>query len=59
MKKKHYILLLLIISFSKSFSQNPFYYYFNQKIYLTLDKTSLNITVDQNFSKSMKSVGYY
>lgn len=45
-------LLLLIIPFFTQ-AQNDYYYHYDEKIYLDLDKSSINIFVDDNFEKSV------
>lgn len=52
MKIKIYISLLLIMFGSLGLKgQTDYYYYNGQKVYLTLDKSQLNITTTENFQK--------
>ena len=51
MKIKYYISFLFLLTFLCVNAQSNYYYYYNgEKVYLTLDKSRLNIITNNNFS---------
>jgi serine protease len=59
MKIKYYISFLFLLTFLFSNAQSNYYYYYKgEKVFLTLDKKSLSISVLQNFQKpSLNNIG--
>ena len=53
MKTKIYLLVVFSVIVSASIAQNNHYYYYKgEKVYLTLDKNSLDISVFEDFKKT-------
>ena len=59
MKTKYYVLFIFLLTFLFSNAQDkPYYYHRGEKVFLTLDKKSLSISVLQNFRKpSLNNIG--
>ncbi len=57
MKKLYLMIMLLLFAMGNAWAQKDyFYYYRGEKVYLTIDKTLLNISVDESFQKSSLNI---
>ncbi len=52
MKNKYLFFFIILIFCFELNAQNSFYYYKNQKIYLNIDKSNLNLSLTEQFQKS-------